>query len=85
MNNINSYALMTWGTKLYAGTLNSTTGGEVWVYDLRFPSILEIYKRQAINTKEDLEVLNGLTQGNHAWEELHVLRCIKQAKFNEMI
>lgn len=40
---------------------------------------------EAINTKEDVEVLNGLTQGNHAWEEIHALRCVKYAKIIDMI
>ena len=40
---------------------------------------------QAVNTKEDVEVLNGLTQGNHAWEEIHALRGIKVAKILDLI
>ena len=43
------------------------------------------YIPQAINTKEDVEILNGLTQGNHAWEEIHALRCVKFAKIIDLI
>lgn len=43
------------------------------------------YKSQAVNTKEDLELLNGVTQGNHAWEEIHALRCVKYAKIIDLI
>ena len=40
---------------------------------------------QAINTKEDVEILNGLMQGNHAYEELHTLSCVKIAKIIDLI
>ena len=43
------------------------------------------YLDQCINTKEDVEILNGLTQGNHAWEEIHALRCVKFAKIIDLI
>lgn len=43
------------------------------------------YLAEAVNTKEDVEVLNGLTQGNRAWEEDHALRCVKLGKIIDML
>lgn len=40
--------------------------------------------KEAINSKEDFEILNGLTQGNHAYEEIHALRCVKYAKIIDL-
>lgn len=40
---------------------------------------------QAINTKEDSEILNALMQGNHTHEEIHALRCVKYAKIIDLI
>ncbi|DAZ85563.1 TPA_asm: hypothetical protein [Altiarchaeum virus] len=42
------------------------------------------YIAQAINTKEDYEVLNGLFMGNHEAEEDHALRNLKFGKIVDM-
>ena len=39
----------------------------------------------AQNTKEEYEVLNGLFQGNYAYEERKSLRDVKLAKIIDMI
>ena len=39
----------------------------------------------AQNTKEEFEVLNGLFQGNYAYEERKALRDVKLAKIIDML
>jgi len=43
------------------------------------------YKPQAINTKEDVEVLEALFMGNHTYEEKAALRQVKMAKLIDML
>ena len=45
----------------------------------------EGYVDAAQNTKEEYEVLNGLFQGNYAFEERKSLRDVKLAKIIDMI
>jgi hypothetical protein len=47
--------------------------------------ILGEFKAQAINTKEDYEILNGLTLGNKTYEEKETVRTVKVAKIIDML
>jgi hypothetical protein len=43
------------------------------------------YINQAVNTKEDYEILNGLTIGNKTYEEKETVRTVKVAKIIDML
>ena len=43
------------------------------------------FKNQAVNTKEDVEVLEALFLGNHTYEEKATIRQVKLAKLVDMI
>ena len=40
---------------------------------------------QAINTKEDVEILESLFAGSNAYVENHALRCVKLSKIIDLI
>lgn len=60
-------------------------GGEDMVVDVKSLIYTQENVDQAINTKEQAEVLNGLFLGNHTYEEFTTIRQNKLAKLIDML
>jgi len=60
-------------------------GGEDMATNIKSLIYTQDYVDAATNTKEEYEVLNGLFQGNYAFEERKSLRDVKVAKIIDMI
>ena len=60
-------------------------GGEDMATNIKSLIYTQDYVDAATNTKEEFEVLNGLFQGNYAYEERKSLRDVKVAKIIDMI
>jgi hypothetical protein len=61
---------------------NKIKTGETMGYAL---DTFQEFKNQAVNTKEDVEVLEALFLGNHTYEEKATIRQVKLAKLVDMI
>jgi len=64
--------------------INEENGGEDMV-DVKSLVYTQENVVQAINTKEQAEILNGLFQGNHLYESIATERMVRLAKIIDML
>lgn len=65
--------------------MTDTTTGDNMAVDIKSLIYTNANTEQAINTKEEAEVLNGLFMGNYLYEERKTIRDVKLSKLIDMI